>query len=443
MINQFENKEEYLLGRKLDLLLQTGQMLIQSLADSNRIDRNMRRVAVYMGIPSEKFHMHINYTTLMINISDGHYSITKFRKCADHGVNMDALSEISRLSWKALENNYSLDVYEAELKQIANKKRNYPRWLVILTVGLACGSFCKLFGCDWPSFFITSIASSIALFCRQEMHHRKVNNYLTVAISAFIAVLLAGGGSLFNLSQTPHHPIFASVLFLIPGVPIINCLDDMIDGFSIVGVTRAVIVFLTLGAISFGMIFAIKALHITDYSAVLTPHSSWWIIGSVAAIAATGFAVLFNVPLSTLAICAAGGAVTILTRNLLMYECGWNLPISSFCGALVVGIISIYLVHKVDVPAHVISIPPVIPMIPGVLMYKVIIGFLSMNVAGGNEQVPLLLNTVISGVNSGLTVLGISLGIAIPNVIGRRYFSNTKYKKRMKEALSQLNPRSN
>ncbi len=439
MINQLKDEGERLLEKKLDLLLQTGQLLIQSLADSNRIDRNMRRVAVYMGIPPDRFHMHINYTTLMINISDGDHSLTKFRKCSDHTVNMDVLSEISHLSWKALEENYPLEKYEEKLHKITRKKRNYSRWVVISCVGLACGSFCKLFGCDWPAFFITFLASSVALFCRQEMHRRKINLYLTIATSAFIAVVLSGAGSLFNISNTPHHPIFASVLFLIPGVPIINCLDDMIDGFSIVGVTRSVIVLLTLGAISFGMLFALKALHIKDYSAVLTPHSSWWIIGLVAALAATGFAVLFNVPYRSVAICAAGGAAAILTRNVLMYECGWNLPLSSFSGALLVGFASIYLVHKAHVPAHVISIPPVIPMIPGVLMYKAMIGIFRLSSAGGTEQIPLLFNTLESAINAGLTVLCISLGVAIPNVIGRRYFSNVHHKKRMQEALMRLN----
>ena len=34
-------KEVFLLRRKLDLLLRTGKMLMESAADTNRIDRNM------------------------------------------------------------------------------------------------------------------------------------------------------------------------------------------------------------------------------------------------------------------------------------------------------------------------------------------------------------------------------------------------------------------
>ena len=44
-----ELDKEKLLRRKLDLLLKTGQMLVESAADTNRIIRNMNRVAAILG----------------------------------------------------------------------------------------------------------------------------------------------------------------------------------------------------------------------------------------------------------------------------------------------------------------------------------------------------------------------------------------------------------
>ncbi|MDR2037055.1 MAG: threonine/serine exporter family protein [Bacteroidales bacterium] len=428
--------DSHLLGKKLDLLLLTGQLLIQSLADSNRVDRNLRRIAVFMGIPEDRFHMHIMYTTLMINISEGSRSITKFRKCQNHSANMTVLSEISKLSWKALEQKYSLEQYETELNRIASFKKNYPRWLVITAVGVACGGFCKLFGCDWPAVLITFVASSIALFARQEMHHRQFNPYINVAISSFIAVLISCSSTFLPISDTPYHPIFASVLFLIPGFPLINSLDDMIDGFTIVGVTRMVIAFLTIAAIAFGMFFALKILNFNDYTTSLIPYDPWFLVALFAAFAATGFAILFNVPTHTLLVCALLGAIAVTTRNLLFYHLGWGLALSSFCGSLTVGMASIYLVHKVHVPAHVISIPPIIPMVPGVLMYQSIIGAINFNAnAPEIDQLPILIDTFDSLVKVIMILFGLSLGIAIPNIAGRIYTAKLK-QKRITRALA-------
>ena len=54
------DREVLLLRRKLDLLLRTGKLLMESAADTNRIERNMKRVAAFMGIPEEKLHLDIS-----------------------------------------------------------------------------------------------------------------------------------------------------------------------------------------------------------------------------------------------------------------------------------------------------------------------------------------------------------------------------------------------
>ena len=99
---------DQLLHRRVDLLLRTGKLLVESLADTNRIVRNMKRTAAYLGIPEEKLHINVSFTMLMVNVSDGDYSFTKFQRIEGHGVNMTAISEVSKLSWRAIENDYKI-----------------------------------------------------------------------------------------------------------------------------------------------------------------------------------------------------------------------------------------------------------------------------------------------------------------------------------------------
>ena len=123
-------QEVLLLRRKLDLLLRTGKLLMESAADTNRIDRNMKRVAAFLGIPEEKLHIDIRWSMMMVNVSDEAHSFSKFQKCEKHGINMTTLSAISKLSWRAIEQDYSLDKYESELERIANKPRNFSSLVV-------------------------------------------------------------------------------------------------------------------------------------------------------------------------------------------------------------------------------------------------------------------------------------------------------------------------
>ena len=59
---QVESKK--LLRRKLDLLLRTGKILVESSADTSRVMRNMKRTAAYLGLNEEHLHIHITYNML-------------------------------------------------------------------------------------------------------------------------------------------------------------------------------------------------------------------------------------------------------------------------------------------------------------------------------------------------------------------------------------------
>lgn len=183
----FTEKEVLLLRRKLDLLLRTGKLLMESAADTNRIDRNMKRVAAFMGIPEEKLHIDIRWTMIMVNVSDEKHSFSKFQKCEKHGVNMTTISLVSDLSWKAIEQDYSLDQYEEELEQIAKKPRNYTPYFVAVCAGFACGGFCKLFGSDWIAFFLASVCAFVGFRVRARCIDFGINHYMSMAIAAFVA----------------------------------------------------------------------------------------------------------------------------------------------------------------------------------------------------------------------------------------------------------------
>ena len=135
------------LRRKLDLLLRTGQILMESSADTSRVKRNMERTAAYLGLPKENLHMNIDYYMLQVNVSDEYHSFSKMQRCDKHVINMLAIQEVSKLSWRAIQEDYTLDKYEEELDKIANGRHYYTDWMIAIGAGFACGGFCIQFGC--------------------------------------------------------------------------------------------------------------------------------------------------------------------------------------------------------------------------------------------------------------------------------------------------------
>ena len=206
------------LHRRVDLLLRTGKLLVESLADTNRVVRNMKRTAAFLGIAGDKLHINVSFTMLMVNVSDGDYSFTKFQRIESHGVNMTAISAVSKLSWKALENDYTLDQYEQELEEIRTRKRNYTPWQVAIGAGFACGGFCIQFGCDWMAFLYASIAAIIGMRVRAHCNESGLNHYMGIAIAAFVATMIAWASTFLpaEWTSTPWHPLLACALFIVP-----------------------------------------------------------------------------------------------------------------------------------------------------------------------------------------------------------------------------------
>ena len=147
------------IGHKLHLLLQTGQLLMENGADSDRTVRDMMRAAAFMGIPKDQIHQHVMYTTLMLNVNDDEHTYTEFRKCHKHGVNMTILTAISKLTWRALEKDYTLAEYERQLQHISQMARAYTPLQTAIGAGVACGGFCMLFGGSWLDFLMAAAGS--------------------------------------------------------------------------------------------------------------------------------------------------------------------------------------------------------------------------------------------------------------------------------------------
>ncbi|WP_196599256.1 threonine/serine exporter family protein [Pectinatus frisingensis] len=424
MVNRLDVNDPYFaIDKKLTLILKTGQILMENAADTNRITRTMKRVAAFMRINLDAFHIHITYTTIMVNINGDNQSVTKFQKCIKHGVDMTKISAVSKLSWRAIKKNYTLEDYERDLKAIMYAKKQYSRVFIALGAGLACGGFCKLFGGDWAAFLYTAVCASLGFEVRRYCRKFSINPYASIAIASFASTVLAYFVHFLPGSVTPWHPLLACALFIVPGIPLINSVEDMLDNYIVSGMTRAVNTILMVFSMSFGIVFAIRLCQVEDFTMINTqPSGPYLVYGIAAAIASVGFSTIFNVPKRLLWVVALGGMISVCTRNFINIGLGMGLPTGSFAGAMIVSFIAIKAVHYVHTPIHVITLPSVIPMIPGVFMYRLMFGIININIIDVNS----FIKVFQSGITANLTILAIAVGVAIPHMFARSYLGRGK-----------------
>ncbi len=137
-------------------------------------------------------------------------------------------------------------------------------------------------------------------------------------------------------------------------------------------------------------------------------------------IAALGFAALFNVPVRSLFHIFLFGAIGILIKFTMLHY-SLNIVFASLAGAVAIGFLSIPAAHYKHTPPLIFYTPAVIPMIPGILAYRMILGFITLT---GNPKSPVYYTTLLETVNYGMKVvfilISLSVGVVIPMLLLRK-----------------------
>lgn len=92
--------------------------------------------------------------------------------------------------------------------------------------------------------------------------------------------------------------------------------------------------------------------------------------GLFAALAAMGFGAISDPPLKAYGSIALLSAVGHALRFFLMTICGVNIAIGSLCASLTIGFGALWLGKRIRTPITVLSIPALLPMIPGKYAYN-------------------------------------------------------------------------
>lgn len=143
------------------------------------------------------------------------------------GINFTLNAALSRLSWEVVDNHLNLFTAARRFERIRKTKPTGKGEVLILT-SLANASFCRLFGGDWMAMLIVFVSTLAGYRLKQIMLEDKRDVRLTFLCASFFSAALSAGGHIFNLGATPEIAVGTSVLYLIPGVPYINSVSDMI-----------------------------------------------------------------------------------------------------------------------------------------------------------------------------------------------------------------------
>lgn len=247
-----------------DMTLEVSTLLLESGAHCERIFRNVQRIARDTDFDVEIF---LSFTAISISVTDKKNpksSLTKNKRIKHHSAHFGILTDTSLLTWKVIEKEISLSELKHSLDKLKESSK-YPIWLVRLFIGIACGCLCLLAGGNWIDGVFTLSASIAGLTIRQEMIKRSFNLMISIVCSAFITTTISGLNSLYGLGKCPESSVATAVLFLIPGVPLINSIIDLLEGYIPTGIARGAFGGFILLCIAVGMFLSITLIGINNF----------------------------------------------------------------------------------------------------------------------------------------------------------------------------------
>lgn len=259
------------LARVADVTLRLGKMVAVAGAAAFRVRETMRRAATSFGVG--RVEITYDLDSLHATALSGDLRQTAMVRVSNIGVDMNRICRLELLSRQLAAQPGCLTpaALSHELDEIEASPAPYPAWITPWLLGASCGAFCAVIeGSPWQiaAAFTGAFAGHLL-----RLRHQKTQPHPPVATivvtCAFASALVSWAAArLLGISAAalgvvspvaalgPGKAVLASVLYLIPGVPLVQGLIDLMHFDLSAGLARSafatmVVVCIAVGVLTF------------------------------------------------------------------------------------------------------------------------------------------------------------------------------------------------
>ena len=393
----------------LDGLLRFGALMLRAGNPSFRVREATGLLARHFAVDSLALEVSLN--GMMATVRRGEEHATLAVDVAPLGINVWRMGALSRVVEEASSNprlaDLTLATLTARLDAIEAAPPLHPAVVVAVAVGLASASFAYLNGGSVPALLAAFIAGGLGQMLRGLLLGRRLNQYAVTALCAVVAAglfcLIATLQDRTGIGRNSAAGFISSVLFLVPGFPLVAALLDLLQHQMVAGIARLAYGFLLLLAAAFGLSLVATVAGLT----VISPPplaegmvATLALRGLASFAGGCGFSILYNSSWRTV---LTVGALALLGNELRLglHDLGLGLPPATFIGALTVGLLASVVDSSLREPRISFTVPGIIIMVPGLYAFQTVVQFAQGNALAGLEA------AVLTGFVVGAMALGL------------------------------------
>jgi uncharacterized membrane protein YjjP (DUF1212 family) len=361
----------------IEVLLDFGASMMRAGNTAARTREWIEAIGRKMGFDAISISLSLDSITASVRRSSER--VTAMREIGPPGINVWRIAELEKLARASVSTPSQIS---ARLADVESAKPLYSTSQIAVGVGVASSAFAFLNGAAAPEMIAAAIGGGIGQGFRAWLSRHRMNQYGAAALSAITAsgiYVLAAALARRAGFELLHYPsgFIASVLFLIPGFPLIAALFDLLRYQTVVAVSRFAYGVMILLAVALGLsiIIAVGTIDITRQPPLELAYPLKLLLRAIASfVAACAFAMLFNTPARAVLM---AGLLALVANNLrlLLNDMGMMLAPAAFFAALLIGLIALAVDEHFGVPRLAMTVAPIVIMIPGVYVFEMIVLF--------------------------------------------------------------------
>ncbi|MCV2395201.1 threonine/serine exporter family protein [Actinotalea sp. M2MS4P-6] len=409
----------------IDLCLRTGEAMLSLGASAGDVTGAIRRVAAAFGL--DGFQVDLTFTSITVSYDPGApgHPTTLMRVAPTRTTDYDRLARVTDLVRDVTATHVPLERAQPFLEDAHRRldaviatPRPYRPSVVTLLLSVMAAAVAVQLGGGWAVAAIAGATTAVITLVVRWLGRRGLPPFFlqaggaAVATAVAVLLLVAVPRLPIALETLPPSLVVASgIVVLLAGLSLVGAADDALSGFPVTASGRVFeVVLLTLGIVvgigavlDAGSRLGVQLVVVDE----LTGTANALLQVAASAVMAAAWAMASYARLRAAAVAgAAGGAAWLIYLGLRDANVG--AAVASAGAALIVGFAAEWFAPRLRVPAIVTSACAIIPLLPGLAIYRGL--FLVVEADSLSDGVTVLLGAATVG-------LGLAAGVTLGELI--------------------------
>jgi uncharacterized membrane protein YjjP (DUF1212 family) len=399
-----ESNETY---KTLDLALRVGEMLLSSGAGASDVAAQMLNVATACGMRAVTADVTFTELAMSHQPQFDEPALIQIRHVRHREIDYEHLTLVDHLVRGLATGTIDRDEARAQLNRVLSSGHARARWSVTVGYGVMGSGVGLMLGGDWIVTAIAFVAAVGIDLLQRQLTRRRLPAFYQQVAGGLLATLLATGAAAADIGVEPSRVVTASIILLLAGVNFMGAIQDALTGFPLTAGARILEAMLATAGVIAGVSGGLSIARVLGVDlgplnpgAQAISHLPLMALGG--AITAAAFAFSSYAPYRSLAPIAviAAGAMAVYST---IYQQDLGIAWASAVAAILVGLVSFSVAGRFRVPALIVVVSAVVPLLPGLSIYR---GLTLLSEGGQDGLLPLINAAAIAIALSSGVILG-------------------------------------